>query len=47
MKKKIMKTFLILILGATIGWTSMEWSKSIEETNIAVSYTHLTLPTKA
>lgn len=34
MKKKIMKTFLILILGATIGWTSMEWSKSIEETKI-------------
>ena len=29
-----MKTFLILILGATIGWTSMEWSKSIEETKI-------------
>ena len=26
--------FKILILGATIGWTSMEWSKSIEETKI-------------
>ena len=26
--------FKILILGATIGWTSMEWSNSIEETKI-------------
>ena len=26
--------FKILILGATIGWTSMKWSNSIEETKI-------------
>jgi hypothetical protein len=32
MKKKIMKTLLLMIVVTTIGWTPMELSGTVEET---------------